>query len=203
MQCYDMNEVNAVSTVFDIIEAITAYRGYSLRELAMRAEMPYTTLSSIMTRRSIWVSKRTLESVSKALEVDFHDLIPRSSEELATSEGTHITRYPSECSDEFMRATLSRIIGDNYIQYLSDSRPQTARNATPHGYERQQTNHAIARRSFTHSVYFVLNKLNDEGLMEAMRRVLDVASNPQYCISTDSHTSSNTKEDEPCQENEP
>lgn len=34
---------------------------------------------------------------------------------------------------------------------------------------------------FRNSLFFVLGKLNDDGLMEAMRRILDVANDPKYC----------------------
>lgn len=191
-----------MSNTFEIIDAIIAHRGCSLRELAHKAELPYTTLASIMSRRSNRISKSILEAVAKALEVDFYDLVPREADMQTTGTGTNIIKYPTECSDEFMKATLRRIIGEDYILYIPENNQQRARNATTYRYERMQTCPITARRQFKQSIDFVLGKLNDEGLMEAMRRVLDVASNPQYCISTDSHTSSNKKEDELCQEKE-
>ena len=50
---------------------------------------------------------------------------------------------------------------------------------------------------------FVIDRLNGDGLLLAMQQLIKIAADPKYCLSTNSHTLSNAKEDKECQENEP
>lgn len=186
-----------MSNVFEIIDAIIAHKGCSLRELAIKADITYTTLASIMTRRSSRISKKIVTAIAEALEVDFYDLIPRESDLQATKTDSDIVRYPTDCSEEFMKATLQRIIGADAILYIPENNLRRARNIAMQKTEHMPVCPNNARHQFKQSIDFVLNKLNDEGLMEAMRRVLDIAQDPKFCIST---ATENKKENAPSEE---
>ena len=175
-----------MSNIFEIIEAIMVHKGYSLRDMADKMDMPYTTVASIMTRRSSKISRHSVEAFAKALEVDFYDLMPREADKQAITTLNGI-RYPSDCSEEFMRSTLLHIIGDDYIQYIPENNQQRIKKVALRKADLKGASSSDERILFKQSIDFVLNKLNDDGLMEAMRRVLEVAQDSRYCL----HNSTN------------
>lgn len=179
-----------MKTIFEIIDAVRGYRGYSLKELAAKGNIPYTTLASIMSRRSMNISKDTVETIANALDVEFHDIISPEAHR-QTLIGSNGAKCITDCTDEFLKSTLRKIIGDDYIQYLPEN--NLRREKAIH--EAQIANAYAAkdeRNQFKKSIGFVLDKLNDEGLMEAMRRVLDIANDPKYYVSTDSEKKEDT-----------
>ena len=174
-----------MSSVFEIIEALKAYRGMTFRDIAEKTGRSYTTLTSIMSRRSARIPVGILTEIASALEVDVCDLIPL---EVMQQESVNKTgRYSTEFSKDFVRMTLHRIIGDDYEKYLPEYDIEVRTLTTPRARPSLNTSaEHDARYQFKQSINFVLNKLNDRGLMEVMRLVLEVANDPKYYVSTDS-----------------
>ena len=187
--------------IYDLIESLRKWKGYSLREVAQKAAITYTTLASIMSRRSPTISKRTLTQIATVFEVEWYVLLNCKNESepvlIKTGRFSDEPRIETYLSEMDAKQILHRIIGDEYMQYLTvlDELKKSTFQSKATGYEVQcdQT----LRLQFKQSIDFVLNKLNDEGLMEAMRRVLDIAQDPKFCIST---ATGNKKEDDECQE---
>ena len=185
-----------MSNVYEVIDALRRSKGYSFRELAGRTGISHTTLASILTRRVPKISASTLEAIAKAFEIGVNDLLPNRTP--IQGAGKHVLRYWAELTEEEAEQVLTNLIGENYEQFLSDEKINVV-NDRPYTNRAEPATRATMSRHFRQTINFVLNKLNDDGLMEAMRRVLDVAQDPQYCIST---TTLTKKEDDQCQENE-
>lgn len=171
-----------MSNIYEVIDAIRLYRGYSMRELAYRADMPYTSLASLMKRRSNRISKDMLEALIKALEINWTDLVafhPEFGED--TDEGRW---FGATCSTDEVHQILENVIGSGFERFLAeaqnkDKQPGTWKN-------RRQPAVAIDPRvQFKQSMNLMFDRLNDEGLLEAMRRILDVANEPRYCFKKD------------------
>lgn len=181
-----------MSSIYEVIDTLRRWKGYSMRELAEKADIPHTSLASIMTRRSPKISVNTLESIANVFDKEAHDLFSIRSTMSRTPNS--VMRVTTELSEEDADAICSRIIGKDYKEYLlpREQELETIGHRTSNA--KVTLNYRIdIDQHFRQSIIFMLNKLNEEGLMEAMRRVLEVAQDPRYCVSTDSHKS---KEDD-------
>lgn len=169
-----MNEIN---DLYDIIDAMRKKYHMSSRTLATQAKIPATTLASMMSRRPATIDKEALVRIASVFNVAWYRLFNMTEDAAAKYEDelristvmtkedvehvyNHLVR-PLDCSARY------RAIG------LYSSENHSALNAR---YQRNEREHG-----FRSSILFVLDKLNDDGLMEAMRRVLDVANDPKYC----------------------
>ena len=52
-----------MNSVYDVIEVLSAWRGFTMKEVALRAGLSYTTFASMMSRRPVKIAKRTLQSI--------------------------------------------------------------------------------------------------------------------------------------------
>lgn len=187
-----------MSNLFEIIDAIRLWKGYTLRDIAQRANMPYTTLASLMKRRSNRISISTLQLIASGLGMPWEDLLPFVPQiHYSAHEDAKI---PTKCSVDDALSLLHDIIGYGCELYLEEAQANVRPKSfslpdLPEYHPASSSNH---RDQFKQSMNYLFDKLNDEGLLEAMRRIVDLAQDSKYCISTEP----NKKEDTEWQEKE-
>ena len=177
-----------------------------MKELAQLSSIPYTTLASMMSRRPEKIAKNTLANIARVFGLEWYKLLGREMEfgPIKAYEHRNINgeRISAMLDEAMAHQVLKNIIGENYKVVISCiEREKKTIIERPDNLERVRPRDI--RSQFKACVDLVFDNLNEAGVIEAMRYMLELSQNPHYCISTDSHTSSNTKEDEPCQENEP
>lgn len=171
-----------MSNVFEIIDSIRLWKGYSLREVSQRAEMAYTSFFSLMKRRSINISQESLGRIAKALDLYYLDLLPEGA--MMQAYGTVDVRIPTGCTDEEAENILRKIIGEDYLKYLNEARiNSTSADAKP-GINRPITPQSH-REQFKQSMAYLFEKLNEDGLLEVMRYTIELTQDSKYRISTD------------------
>jgi transcriptional regulator with XRE-family HTH domain len=104
-----------MTTVYELITEICTTKDISLRQLAIYANMPPSTLSSIMTRRVPMISKRTLWSIARVFDLNWEDLV-------TLPHGAH----PESIKAHKVPADLSRDQKDKILMLVSkaDLNPQ-------------------------------------------------------------------------------
>ena len=177
--------MNETYTVYDVIEVLRLGREMSSRKLANTAGVSTATLASLMARRPITMSASTLDKIAQFFNLRWNDLLNKpatiADELLAQSRvSTHMHR-------EDVEALSERLSSDGIINFMhlvesvrSMPRAETSEER-PRAASRRTDSASSGKAEFRNSIFFVLEKLNDDGLMEAMRRILDIANDPQYC----------------------
>ena len=80
-----------MNSVYDVIEVLSAWRGLTMKEVALRAGLSYTTFASMMSRRPAKIAKRTLQSLGTVFGTDWYNLLGSDSE--LVPEFPPTTRY--------------------------------------------------------------------------------------------------------------
>jgi len=187
--------------VYEIIDEIREARHLSLRKLAMLAGMAPTTFVSMMTRRPDNISVSTLTKIALVFGVRWYELLSANplSEFHKFAPYDHDTaRISSKVSDQEKSVIIRNVL----------SRPTRPDLLTESNYPVEDVGHPVKQGKqrdessilsdenviFRQSINSILRRLNTQGLMEAMRHLLDIANDPNYII---------IKEDTLCQEDEP
>lgn len=158
-----------MATVFDVIEILMGEKKLSVRRLAQMAKLPPTTLESALTRRSRWISVHKLKAIAAVFNLEWTDLFEPDREESITDPRN--PKVSSLIRDEDMDAILSAALeksGEGF-SFFNPKREQPV--------PAQQTD----EMAFLQTTTAILNRLNNDGLMEAMRRLLDIAADPRFC----------------------
>ena len=64
-----------MTTVYELIKDICLVKEISMRQLAINANIPPSTLISMMTRRPPLIAKKTLYSIGRVFNLNWYDLI--------------------------------------------------------------------------------------------------------------------------------
>lgn len=190
-----------MNSVYDVIEVLSAWRGFTMKEVALRAGLSYTTFASMMSRRPVKIAKRTLQSIGTVFGTEWYTLLGSDSE--LVPEFPPTTRYGMRningervCAmmdEKAVHAALKRIIGDNYTRVLY--KVAAGKRALAERVETSTHSRIKDRRGqFDACVDLVFNHLNDNGVIEAMRYLLELAQNPKY--RTDAAQPDTQREDE-------
>lgn len=177
-----------MNSVYDVIEVLSAWRGFTMKEVALQAGLSYTTFVSMMNRRPAKIAKNTLKSIGAVFDIEWYKLLGR--ENSFESETPIAERYNARningervCAmmdEKKIREVLKQIIGDGYEEVLR--RTATGRRELAERIETPMHRRSKDRRSqFDACVDFVFDHLNDDGVIEAMRYLLELAQNPRYC----------------------
>ena len=183
-----------MNSVYDVIEVLSVWRGLTMKEVALRAGLSYTTFASMMSRRPVKIAKRTLQSIGTVFGTEWYTLLGSDSE--LVPEFPPTTRYGMRningervCAmmdEKTVHAALKRIIGDNYTRVLYKA--ATGKRALTERVGISTHSRIKDRRGL------VFNHLNDNGVIEAMRYLLELAQNPKY--RTDAVQPDTQREDE-------
>lgn len=107
---YDEDAVGThyCESIGERIGAIAKRNNISLRQLAIKADVPYTTLYAIVTRKSNRVKRETLEKIAIALDIPLQDLFNKiASYDEGYADGLLAARDMDE-SDRIYLAAISR-----------------------------------------------------------------------------------------------
>lgn len=190
-----------MNSVYDVIEVLSVWRGLTMKEVALRAGLSYTTFASMMSRRPAKIAKRTLQSIGTVFGTEWYTLLGSDSE--LVPEFPPTTRYGMRningervCAmmdEKAVHAALKQIIGDNYTRVLYKA--AAGKRALAERVETSTHSRIKDRRGqFDACVDLVFNHLNDNGVIEAMRYLLELAQNPKY--RTDAAQPDTQREDE-------
>lgn len=175
--------------VFDVIDALRERRGYTMKELAERSGVPYTTLAAMMAKKPSKISQNTLKNLAGVFEVNWYVLLGKQRGYLGDNETTSRNingiRLNAELDDEDYIAILRNVLGDEYVN--EDDELILEATIPVIRYRKVDVISTSAlKKHFRSSINAVLDRLSDEGVMEVMRHVLDIAMDPKYYVSTDS-----------------
>lgn len=181
-----------MKTVYDVIDTLRESSHWSWRKLATLAELKPSTLATLMKRRSDKISVDILIKLAKVFGVEWFELLtlnPNTHLRLAdSSERVYAEVHDYEFNDIIDHA-LNHPGHIRFTNGFGDPVTPPARQ------EFQITSQPDTdEQLFRQSIDFILGKLNEAGLREAMRQLLTIAKDPHY---------SNSKEDTLCQEDEP
>ena len=181
-----------MKNVYDVIDSLQTSSHWSQRKLAELAKLKPSTLATLMKRRSDKISIDILIKLSKVFGVEWYEL-------LTLDPNTHLRlaapaeRVYTEVQDyEFHDIVDHALNHPGHIRFsngFGDPITPPVRSI-PHSAQQPDSDESLFRQS----IEFILGKLNEDGLREAMRQLLAIAKNPRY---------SNTKEDTLCHEDEP
>ena len=193
-----------MNDVYDVIDTLRQKKHLSMRKLAILAGIPYTTFASFMSRRPATIAKSYLEAIAEVLNVEWTDLVSEAEAEHAAEEGrTKVSTVLTTDEKEYILHNLfndnPRLTGeamlrrprrayDDAVQRLTANGP---RFSQMEGFEAGDEENTITL--YKQTVITVLDRLNIDGLLEAMHLVVALARNPDLCIKI-------TKEDTEWQE---
>ena len=165
-----MNEIN---DLYDIIDAMRKKSGMSSRSLALLAKVPPTTLASLMSRRPATIDKEVLKRIASVFNVSWVALLNKT--DSFAEECENELRIPVAMTKEDVQAVNERVVAAMPKRVYSRIVSRVPEDIDPDEFD------TSSEAAFRRSIYLVLNRLNENGLLEAMRRVLEVAGNPAYC----------------------
>lgn len=170
----------ATYTVYDIIEVLRLKNNMSSRRLAIEANVSVATLASLINRQPPTIAIETLDKISNVFGVKWYELLnkPASYENEFVLE-KRVSVYMTQ--DDIL-AVGERLTGDySFMAHVEKLHRLEEREQRATRIHKKEAPSPTGKDEFKNSLFFVLNKLNEEGLMEAMRRILDVANDPKYC----------------------
>ena len=195
-----------MNDVFDVIDTVRQKRHLSMRKLATLAHIPYTTFISFMTRRPATLSKTYLEAIAKVLDVEWTDLVSDAEAERVCEENREkISTVLTAEEKEFILHNLFNdnpiLLGEAMLRKRVRAYDDAVERLTAHGPRLSKTQGADALEEpadelFKQVIITMLDRLNTDGLLEAMHLIVALARKPDLCIN-------NTKEDNLCEKTRP
>lgn len=160
-------------TVGGRIKQYADKRGISLRELSKRADIPYTTLYSMVRSGAVRASHDKLAAIANALEISVNELIPDASirvnsapEMVELQQKVAAGQATEEEQQAWMQENLKGL-----------RRMQNAVNHMLSELEQYDCVKEIARQSRLMKIF---DQLNDNGQEKALDFLEVIAGNPKY-----------------------
>lgn len=96
-------------------------KGLSVRQLALKADIPYSTLYSAIKRDSNGIDTATIKKIASALGVSWYELLSDDPEEQAKAIKAYMSEKIAMCGDQeyTKRAFLAREITTDYYDQLN------------------------------------------------------------------------------------
>ena len=167
-----------MKTVYDVIDELRKARGLSGRALAQLAGIQPTTYTSFMSRRPAAIPKRHLEALGNVFGMEWHHFLNLSKDarDAKESENKVSVAISDEDYEMIRLANFSADYEPSYGVGLS------GRGAIPNRITKSREFDEMCREQYRRSVYFMTEKLNSKGIMNVMQRIIELTSDPQYCI---------------------
>ena len=177
--------------VYDLIEVTRHERKISSRQLAIDAKIAPTTLASLISRRPDTIKIDDLSKIAKVFEMTWCELLnkPESFAEKYALE----TRVPVSMTKEDIIAVSTKL-GNKY-SFDSGLYREDKIVSNPIGAPRRKRAVDIpeSNSEFMRSIALLLGKLTDEGLILAMRQIIDIVSDPKYTKSSNDNKQEDTE----------
>ena len=192
-----------IETVFDVIDKLRTMRYLSQRKLASLANIHPTTFASMVSRCPKFIKRDTLAAIAKVFDLEWYDLIGLEKDSIP--EDLLDARIPTALTRNQV-ATVMRRIGEkqpgfSFEMYFAengegvmvththkifkaddgnDEINASVKPVLPIEAPSKETAETELSDQFKQSFMFVLDKLNSDGLLEAMRSVLAIAQDSKY-----------------------
>lgn len=160
-------------TVGGRIKQYADKRGISLRELSKRADIPYTTLYSMVRSGAVRASHDKLAAIANALEISVNELIPDASIRVNSApEMVELQQKVAagQATEQEKQAWLE-------ANLLGLKRMQHSIEFMLHDLARYDETKEIARQSRLMSMF---NQLTDDGQEKALDFLEILLGNPEY-----------------------
>ena len=192
--------MNCLYSVYDVIDALRNARSLTLKDLARDASLPYTTVASIMSRRPEKMSVMSLDAIAKVFDLQWHDLLGLTDDQLclvekkitSTNTGRNINGYRigTAIDEEAMERIDQHLTFRGYLFIKSAIRDHKQIEIAKRIEVRHPDNLAKAtssdmRRRFDACMDLVFDNLNNAGVIEAMRYILELSKNPEFIRSAE------------------
>ena len=172
-----MSEFSADVKVYDVINELRRVCNLSIRQLAALASISPTTLTSMLDRRPEKISIRTLDAIGQVFDLawmDLYNCYEGHCPDVDTAGKVSSALYPGDFESIMARLAEMPIVAKRITRSLNTRRPvQSADNGTD---------------EFRRSIHFVLERLNNDGLVEAMRRILELENDERYYKKNNNNT---------------
>lgn len=196
-----------MNSVYDVIDVLRTWRGFTMRELATRSGISYTTLISIMKRRPEKMAKNTLARIAGVFRAEWYELLgigPSAADTPYHGRNSNGERIDVMMDEYRVEAVLREILGERYEaaieklekqqKELQDSQKKRLEQReqgwviSPYPYLKNhdtfEKNEKLRRKKLRGQlgvcVDLAFDNLNDAGVIEAMRYILELAQNPKY-----------------------
>lgn len=171
--------MNDTYTVLDLIEVLRLMKEMSSRQLAISANVSTATLASLINRKPATISIETLDRLANVFGARWYELLNKPAsiaDEYVLEKRVPVVMSRSNIAEVGYRLTGNR----DFMVHVDRLRHLDQREDRSSHVHRKETSSLNEQDRFKESLSFVLDKLNDDGLMEAMRRIVDVANDPKY-----------------------
>ena len=163
-----------MTTVFDIINELREAKHMTIRGLGEAIGMKPATFESMMTRRPRSIDLERLKCIAALFNLEWQDLFEEGRE--VHGEGTNKPKVDTYIKHYEMPAIRERVFRKAEIdvplpEYVLEQPVPTSALQKPAKLEADD---------FRQVVYALLERLNSEGVMEAMRRVIEIERDPKY-----------------------
>ena len=174
-----------MATVYDVIDALREQRLLSQRKLAELAGILPNTMTTLMIRRPPRIPKKYLEALAPVLGLKWYELLNMTEVDAAKFE--NVNKLPSGLTEEDMAAILTKN-GNRFHFFFKrnadgsmDSviRPSAQTDASNLPALPQHESEDDVQ--YKKSILLMLNRLNTDGLLEAMHQVAAIARDPNLC----------------------
>lgn len=184
--------------IFDIVQILCDWYGYTMKDFATRASIPYTTFVSMMSRRPDRISVTSLSRIAAAFDHEWYVLLGHNEESVPALLGgrdIHSARVESTIDEETYVKVLEKITGKEYGEVIGKDTVFCPPAHLMKAHLEKSRKNAL-HLQFKSCIDLVSDKLNDDGIIEAMRYILELTQNPKYNASAGYKVS----EDVECQE---
>ena len=180
-----------MNTVYDLIEELRDKSHLSTRRLATLAGIGSSTLASMLTRRPEKITVKYLKAIAKVFRLKWNYMLKMSDEEAATYDDASKVAVELEpgVGENVLESWMREMENEVLVDF--DEVIDPPKSSAPYRKQKSE-NH------FRESIILMLERLNDDGLMEVMRVTLEITKEPAFL----KHPINNNKEDIECQENE-
>lgn len=173
-----MNAIKNANSVYTIIDQIRAKKKLSLRQLAILANIPVTTLTTIMSRRSGRVSTAFLQKIMPLLGVeDWRELYgSRGYQYELEGEDERITSdIPEDEFPEIMNRLIEKVEKQPKYGYRMGADGKVSFLTEDSSFECD-----VVDKQYRTTINLMLDQLNGKGLLEIMEHAIHLAKDPYY-----------------------
>ena len=164
--------MNVINDVYDVIDAVRKKRNMSIRQLALCAGIPPTTLVSNLSRKPKSIDKDLLMCISEVLDVPWYDFLNKTE--------SFVVQYDFKKRIPILLSAEDISVIKDKIAQLPDSAKCNHQIQMSLSNQNVQPKGRSMKFTYNDSILFILSKLNEDGIIEAMRKLLDVAADPKY-----------------------
>ena len=180
-----------MNDVYEVIDTLRKHRKLTGKKLAEMAGMPTTTLATIMGRKPAAIPKKYLVALAEALGVRWNEML-----NVSENEYSDAAKIPSKLSPLDVAEILQNLIGydeNSDVRYNVIGRGvgpiERQRIMSEYGMAMPDTDHdeddvPACDAQYKRSIIYMLDRLNTEGLLEAMHQVLTLTRQAEFSKHT-------------------